>query len=107
MSKIEQEIAKWEEQKNLRLSHGDKLEVPREVEHFASFTSKSNAHTAGEKLVANGFQVFSAKRGLFGIDIKAVRSDSMTSYEDVISLVLGIVQEYGGKYDGFGAEIVE
>lgn len=105
--RLQDELVKWEEQKHVRLAHGDKLDQPRELEHFAYFKSKTNAEKAAAALTNQGYSVSMRKKGLFGIAMMASRSDSFTNIVDILSFIINLMEEHGGEYDGFGAEVVE
>jgi hypothetical protein len=105
--RVQDELVKWEEQKRVRLTHGDKLDHPREIEHFATFKSKANAEKAAGALKAQGYAVSMRKKGLFGVDMMTSRNDSFIEIEKILDSIIQIIDTHGGIYDGFGAEIVE
>lgn len=88
-----------------RLSLGDRLEVPREVEHFSHFRRKAAAASAADELIECGYSVFLERRGLKLLVV--ARKESAVEppiVEAFVREVFDIVESHGGDYDGWGGE---
>ncbi len=88
---------------------GDKVRTPREIEHFAYFRRHRAGQAAALELDDAGFDVF-LHRKVFGksalIATKIAMADLKTA-NDLSRTVYEIVRKHLGKYDGWGAVIIE
>jgi regulator of RNase E activity RraB len=106
--RFQEELVRWEEQLKVRKEHGDRFDQPRQVEHFAYFRKLDAANKVAEDLSSIGYEVSVAKSGLFKVSLLATREDALDEhFVHSFKAVLFVVEGNGGKYDGFGAEVVE
>ena len=107
MTNIDQHLSNWGEQKQQRLRLGDVLDEPRDLDHFFVFRRRSAVAAATKSLEAAGFRV-TVMPGLLRTTVQATRANSLGEDEVTRALreVVGIANAHGGKYDGFGGEIV-
>jgi regulator of RNase E activity RraB len=106
--RFQEELIRWEEQLKVRNEHGDRLDQPRQVEHFAYFRKLDNAKKVADDLSTIGYEVAVAKAGLFKYSLLATREDALDEhFVQAFKAVLFVVEGNGGTYDGFGAEVVE
>lgn len=105
-STYEYQLSMWAPQREQRAEMGDVLETPRPVEHFAYFSRRSRAQAAAEDLIAAGFEVGRARRGLKTV-LKATRNEALGDQQVARFLreVVDIVERHGGDYDGWGATV--
>lgn len=88
------------------VARGDRLEVPREVEHSAHFASQPPATAAAKDLGRLGYRV-SASTGQEGdVTLTISRLTPLTDIDESSVAVLGVVREHGGDYDGWGADLM-
>lgn len=105
--RFQEELVRWEEQLEVRKEHGDRLDQPRQIEHFAYFRKLDNAKKVAEDLSSIGYEVSVAKAGLFKFSLLAMREDALDEhFVQAFKAVLFVVEGNGGAYDGFGAEVV-
>lgn len=104
---VDEQMHMWTPQREQRLKLGDRLDQPRELDHFAYFRRRKDAEHAAEALRSQGFSVEVGRRGLRS-SVEAHRDDVLTddNLHAVFELVIGIVVAAGGEYDGFGGTIV-
>ncbi len=106
--RFQEELVRWEEQLKVRNEHGDRLDQPRQVEHFAYFRKLDNAKKVADDLSTMGYEVSVAKAGLFKFSLLATREEALDEhFVQAFKAVLFVVEGNGGTYDGFGAEVVE
>lgn len=106
--RFQEELVRWEEQLKVRNEHGDRLDQPRQVEHFAYFRKLDNAKKVADDLSTMGYEVSVAKAGLFKFSLLATREEALDEhFVQAYKAVLFVVEGNGGTYDGFGAEVVE
>lgn len=92
-----------------RLDQGDQIEVPREVEHFALFTSADASEAAASRLFQAGWGVeITTDDERPGVVMRAYREEAVDTgtAEHSMRAVFALVTEEGGHYDGYGARIV-
>ena len=108
MSTYDVQLSMWPTQREQRDELGDDLSVPREVEHFAIFTRRAHAESAGDELLAAGFEVGLARRWTKTI-LRAARREALS--DDTVARflreVVTIVERHDGDYDGWGAAVEE
>ncbi|WP_413816763.1 ribonuclease E inhibitor RraB [Microbacterium sp. BG28] len=97
----------WRAQKEQRRELGDRLDQPRELDHFFFFRRRSNAEAAAQALADADFRV-SVEPGLLRTALTASRDDALTDADvaRIIHELVGIAATHGGGYDGFGGAIV-
>lgn len=99
-------LADTGQQLDARRQMGDRLEVPRVVDHVALFRSKGAATSAAEALRALGYTV-DVRAKLFSTTIEAHKSERLDADEPVrfVTEVFEVVERNGGTYDGWGGEV--
>ena len=104
---LAQHLDNWTAQRDQRLQVGDDLEMPRAIDHFAYFRSKSAARAAARDFEVAGYTV-GVKLGLLRSSVEASRMDPLTDADVARFLgeVVAIVTTHGGTYDGFGGTVV-
>jgi hypothetical protein len=99
----------WPEQKQQRIDVGDKLDVAREVVFFSYFKMKSDVAVAEGELIKLGYLV-SSELKTFGKSSLMAKTDSALTDAAVrkfLTEVITVIEEAGGEFDGFVAEIIE
>jgi len=106
--RIEQQMRMWVPQREQREKIGDRLDQPRELDHFSYFRRRKAAEAAAGELAALGFRVSVSRRGLKH-GVEASRDDVLTDdgLRAILTEVIGVVSSHGGEYDGFGGTIVQ
>ncbi len=71
------------------------------------FRSRKGAASAASQLEAHGFTVSQAG-SLFRTSLSASRSEPLAdaNVETFLQLVIPIIEDAGGSYDGFGGDVV-
>jgi regulator of RNase E activity RraB len=85
---------------------GDRLEVPRAIEHSAHFADQKAATAAARELSSSGHVVSASPDDEGGATLTITRAAPLTEIDDATEKVLTIVRRHGGDYDGWGAELV-
>ncbi|WP_425841403.1 ribonuclease E inhibitor RraB [Microbacterium sp. PA5] len=108
MSTYDFQMSMWPTQRDQRGELGDVLSVPREVEHFAIFARRAQAESAGDELVAAGFEVGLGRRWMKTI-LRAARQEALSddTVAQFLREVIAIIERHGGDYDGWGAAVEE
>lgn len=106
-SGLDQQLSFTRDQIQQRLSMGDRLDVPREVDHSAEFRKRGSAEEAAGELRALGYRVSLGKRGLFKVLLEASK---ITAVDEATAAaftreVYGVVAKHDGSYDGWGGEV--
>ncbi|WP_217180329.1 ribonuclease E inhibitor RraB [Streptomyces sp. AC495_CC817] len=107
MTDLDLQLANWAAQKEQRLTIGDALDQPRELDHTLVFRKRARAVAAAHTLDAVGYRTSIRSRFLRST-VEATRVDTLAD-ENVVRFlteVAGIAAEHGGQYDGFGGSIV-
>lgn len=88
---------------------GDRLDVPRPIEHFAYFPRRAQAVQAAAALEDAGYDTTLARWRVFGASLVAVRPSRLdeATVEAFMREVRQIVVANGGDYDGWGGEVVD
>jgi hypothetical protein len=104
---VSDNLTQWVAQRDQRIQLGDALEQSRQIDHVAYFRSRNAAARAASTLESHGFSVSQARSG-FRTAVSASRDDALTdaSVAAFLNLIVPIVEENGGKYDGFGGGVV-
>jgi hypothetical protein len=97
------------EQLEHRRGLGDRLDMPRPIEHFANFPRKSDAVSAAAELEAAGYRTTLSRWRVFGAALEATRPSTLDAetVEAFTEEILQIVVGNGGAYDGWGGEVIE
>ncbi|MFO0713636.1 MAG: DUF695 domain-containing protein [Sandaracinus sp.] len=87
---------------------GDRLEQPRPIDHFATFTREVHARSYADACAALRFDV--EPRELddgSGWSVRATRVDpaELTHVHEVATSLLLLAEEHDGKYDGWGCPV--
>ena len=99
-------LAMDELQLRQRAELGDRIEVPREVEHFAYFSRRKQAETVAELLRGKGFATQTARVGLRTALVARIAADVRAeTTARIVTEVFDLVESGGGEYDGWGAAI--
>lgn len=86
--------------------HGDRLTMPRWIDHRAYMPSDTSAETLQVSLFERGFSVevhHGDGSGAVIVDFK--RIDAPAEIERVVIPVFDLVRSLGGDYDGWGCEV--
>ena len=90
------------------LAHGDQVTAPRPIDHTAGFRTRSAAVAAGEELTAAGYRVDGLYRRLLTVwlEFSAMTAVDHATAAAFTREVVGVVERYGGHYDGWGGFLV-
>lgn len=85
---------------------GDRVDVPRQVDHLAFF-KKGAADAVVADLAAAGFTVGDVERKLFKVGVEFHRTEAcdQESAAAFTRDVVGIVNRHGGSYDGWSSMV--
>lgn len=91
-----------------RRDPGDRLDVPRPIEHFAIFPRKARAVQAAAALEDVGYRTALTRWRVFRTGLEATRPSALDeeTVESFMHEVRDIVVAHGGDYDGWGGELV-
>jgi regulator of RNase E activity RraB len=87
-------------------TRGDRLEVPRAIEHSAHFADQKSAAAAGAELGKAGHLVSASPDEEGGATLTITRAAPLTEIDAATEAVLTVVRRHGGDYDGWGAELI-
>ena len=97
--------------------NGDKMEVPREIDHFIYFKEAAQQQAFAKEAEAKGFKVrfnddeFVEERKAEGKEypymVEATREDSPLAIDDIVWDLLELVSPFEGNYDGWGCVNVQ
>lgn len=92
------------------LESGDRLEVPRVVDHLAFFPSREQAEAAGKALVAADFQVDAPEppneeQKLWGLQFHREDACDGETPDEFCFEILDLLEPHEGEYDGWGSPI--
>ncbi len=93
-------------------SHGDKLEMERQVDHWIYFKSESDRENFLKSIEGNSFEIVNKDKTSFGespFSLQLSRIDKV-DYESVNEYVMYLcqkAQEFNGDYDGWETFIVK
>ena len=92
--------------------NGDKMEVPREIDHFFYFKEAAQQQAFAKEAEAKGFKVrfnddeFVEDRKAEGKEypymVEATREDSPLAIDDIVWDLLELASPFEGNYDGWG-----
>ena len=92
--------------------NGDKMEVPREIDHFIYFKEAAQQQAFAKEAEAKGFKVrfnddeFVEERKAEGKEypymVEATREDSPLAIDDIVWDLLELASPFEGNYDGWG-----
>ena len=92
--------------------NGDKMEVPREIDHFIYFKEADQQQAFAKEAEAKGFKVrfnddeFVEERKAEGKEypymVEATREDSPLDIDDIVWDLLELASPFEGNYDGWG-----
>lgn len=86
--------------------HGDRLDLPRSIDHRAYMPTQASADALQASLFEQGFSVevcHGDGSGDVTLDFKRV--DAPSEIERVVMPVFDLVRSMGGAYDGWGCEV--
>jgi regulator of RNase E activity RraB len=90
---------------------GDRLDVPREIDHFATFPSEEQAAAAGVALKGAGFRVDEPSEGedgeTWGFEFH--RDETLTDDrpDEFCAEIRDLIEPHEGEYDGWGGMVVK
>ena len=97
--------------------NGDKMEVPREIDHFIYFKEAAQQQAFAKEAEAKGFKVrfnddeFVEDRKAEGKEypymVEASREDSPLDIDDIVWDLLELASPFEGDYDGWGCANVQ
>ena len=97
--------------------NGDKMEVPREIDHFIYFKEADQQQAFAKEAEAKGFKVrfnddeFVEDRKAEGKEypymVEATREDSPLAIDDIVWDLLELASPFEGNYDGWGCVNVQ
>ena len=97
--------------------NGDKMEVPREIDHFIYFKEADQQQAFAKEAEAKGFKVrfnddeFVEDRKAEGKEypymVEATREDSPLAIDDIVWDLLELASPFEGNYDGWGCANVQ
>ena len=97
--------------------NGDKMEVPREIDHFIYFKEAAQQQAFAKEAKAKGFKVrfnddeFVEERKAEGKEypymVEATREDSPLDIDDIVWDLLELASPFEGNYDGWGCANVQ
>ena len=97
--------------------NGDKMEVPREIDHFIYFKEAAQQQAFAKEAEAKGFKVrfnddeFVEERKAEGKEypymVEASREDSPLDIDDIVWNLLELASPFEGDYDGWGCANVQ
>ena len=97
--------------------NGDKMEVPREIDHFIYFKEAAQQQAFAKEVEAKGFKVrfnddeFVEERKAEGKEypymVEATREDSPLAIDDIVWDLLELASPFEGNYDGWGCVNVQ
>ena len=97
--------------------NGDKMEVPREIDHFIYFKEAAQQQDFAKEAEAKGFKVrfnddeFVEERKAEGKEypymVEATREDSPLAIDDIVWDLLELASPFEGNYDGWGCANVQ
>ena len=97
--------------------NGDKMEVPREIDHFIYFKEAAQQQAFAKEVEAKGFKVrfnddeFVEDRKAEGKEypymVEATREDSPLAIDDIVWDLLELASPFEGNYDGWGCVNVQ
>lgn len=97
--------------------NGDKMEVPREIDHFIYFKEADQQQAFAKEAEAKGFKVrfnddeFVEDRKAEGKEypymVEATREDSPLDIDDIVWDLLELTSPFEGNYDGWGCANVQ
>ena len=97
--------------------NGDKMEVPREIDHFFYFKEAAQQQAFAKEAETKGFKVrfnddeFVEERKAEGKEypymVEATREDSPLDIDDIVWDLLELASPFEGNYDGWGCANVQ
>lgn len=88
-------------------AQGDRLEVPREVDHVAFFPSREQADAASAALAKAGFRVDAPSEHApkWGLEFHRSQRCDGAAPDEFVFEVLDLLEPFGGEYDGWGSHL--
>ena len=90
-------------------NNGSDISKPHEIDFFLDFEKLEQAAPVAQAMDKDGFNVrmFENGDGTFTIEAKKVLIPSLETMQDITKMLIALTKEHGGKYDGWGTEVVE
>jgi uncharacterized protein (TIGR01619 family) len=91
--------------------HGDSLITPREIEHWAYFSSEQDRAAFAASVTSCGFNIQNehhseSSRNEFGLMFTKLQEAKLTSVYETTSFLEVEAEKYKGVYDGWGSPII-
>lgn len=104
---LAQQLTMARQQIDQRAGMGDRLDVPRPIDHSAEFKRRDRAEAAAEELRTLGYDVTLGKRGLRKVLVEATKHSSvdLETAESFTREVFAVIDRHGGDYDGWGGPV--
>jgi regulator of RNase E activity RraB len=89
--------------------NGSDVSKPHEIDFFLDFEKLEQAAPVAQAMDKDGFNVrmFENGDGTFTIEAKKVLIPSLETMQDITKKLSALTKNHGGKYDGWGTEVVE
>lgn len=87
--------------------HRDRLDVPREVDHVALFSTREALEEAARRLAARGFRIDPPNLEELTLEFHRDERLDGSRPDEFTAEILDVILPLGGSYDGWGAFIVE
>jgi uncharacterized protein (TIGR01619 family) len=87
--------------------HGDDKAVLHKLDHRVYLTQNSQVQPFIDRILSMGFQIEAQNSediNIFIVDF--FRTDLLNCIDNVTDLIEGLVEEFGGDYDGWGTEVI-
>ena len=91
---------------------GDKMEVPREIDHFIYFKSEAQQRGFVDKVTEKGYKVRlsdektveerKAEGHTYPYTVEAIREDSPLDINNIVWELIELARPFEGEYDGWG-----
>lgn len=90
-------------------NNGTDLTKIHEIDFFFDFTEFDHAASIANLISEDGFNVrmFENNDGTFTIEAKKSMVPSLETMQELTARFIELTRDYGGKYDGWGTEIVK
>lgn len=87
--------------------HGDRIEVPRNIDHLAIFKAQADREGFALYLRANGYDILQTKDASGDrLDVAFSRMDQPSRIDEVTLVLYRAALKHHGEYDGWGCSIV-
>jgi len=90
-------------------NNGSDITKPHEIDFFLDFEKFESAAPVAQSMDKDGFKVKMYKNddGTYTIEAKKTLVPSLSNMIEITNKLNSLTEQYGGNYDGWGAEVVE